>query len=692
MNIAEFFVRMSADTSGLKKGMSEGQQAVKAMSGALKQLGIAVSAGAFFNSLIQNSIAAQNAMAQLEARVRSTGGAAGRSVQQLDELSQALARKTTFDDEAVKSAESLLLTFKKVKGDEFDRATAAALDLSVAMGSDVTSAALQLGKALEDPITGLTALRRSGVSFTEAQQDTIKALVRMGDVAAAQNLILTEMESQFGGAAEAARDTLGGALQALGNAWGDQLEVSRESSSGIIDAINAVADALPALRAAVDFVIKGWGSLGVHAALAVEQLELMARALDPRRLWSDEAQAAFEQQKKTVQQFTEAAGDMMVELERPQAITHDFVQNSEERSNALSKEQIAAQGLEDQLKSLNETIRNIGQAVPTTAKALENTAFGTFLGKRKFGPGINVPGTITKRTTKDPELSLLDSAKLGFKDAFANLKASFDPRLIVSGAVAGVLSGGISSVIGAVGGKLLSGLNNLLNPLTEAQRLLQQALQQNTAALRASAEFLAKRLQAGGLEDTASLAEKAIQEALDRAATRDNVPTKKFRFGGLEVNIADISALLGQELSKVGLSLQQVAEVANALGIDLSQVTLETLRQFRDQLGKATDGVDSLGETAGKVSEMLSNVPKIWNAALARFRVLANEAASLSSQVTPRSALALAGGGNNYTFNVTLPNVRSGADFLNQVDVEVQRRNARGGAPIITDATKRRRL
>ena len=47
-----------------------------------------------------------------------------------------------------------------------------------------------VGKALNDPLKGLTALSRIGVQFTAQQQEQIKAMVEVGDVAGAQKIIL----------------------------------------------------------------------------------------------------------------------------------------------------------------------------------------------------------------------------------------------------------------------------------------------------------------------------------------------------------------------------------------------------------------------------------------------------------------------------------------------------------------------
>jgi hypothetical protein len=88
-------------------------------------------------------------------------------------------------------------------GGAFDRATLAAVDLAAAGFGEVETNAKQLGKALQDPIKGLTALRKAGVTFTKAEQDKIRALVESNRLLQAQELILSAIETQVGGTAAA---------------------------------------------------------------------------------------------------------------------------------------------------------------------------------------------------------------------------------------------------------------------------------------------------------------------------------------------------------------------------------------------------------------------------------------------------------------------------------------------------------
>jgi phage-related protein len=152
--------------------------------------------------------------------IKSTGGVAGITAGQLGDLATAISNKTGADDEAIQSGENLLATFTNVRNetgkgnDVFNRATQAAVDMAAAMNGGVVdanglkAANIQLGKALNDPVKGVTALSKVGVSFTQQQKDQIKTLVDSGKTLDAQKIILGEVGKEFGGAAAAASDPL----------------------------------------------------------------------------------------------------------------------------------------------------------------------------------------------------------------------------------------------------------------------------------------------------------------------------------------------------------------------------------------------------------------------------------------------------------------------------------------------------
>lgn len=668
MTIAEFFVRMSADTSGLKKGMSEGQSAIRSMTGALKQLGLAVSAGALFKKLVDESVASQDAMAQLEARIRSTGGAAGKSVEDLDALAQSLQQTTTFGDEATKSAEALLLTFKSIKGDNFDLATAATLDLATAMGTDLKTAALQLGKALEDPVRGITALRRSGVSFTEAQRDQIKAMVEAGDVAGAQTLILHELQTEVGGAAAAARGTLGGALKHLSNVWGDLFEVSGESSAGIVSAINSIADALPGVRTKFDEFLGGIQILGADAAVGLSKLEvglIRIGRLNPAFLFTEADDKALADAVANMNRLKVAADEVkagIVGVGGDQKGIPVLTQNLEEAEDAAEK-------LTDQLKKLHDGLQKLptfddimsGASGPALRSALEEGKAFMERAKALFGTNAafgNGPGQGTEERS-------------GFTGP------DNPSPLPQGGALAGVVDT-LKGFAGAVGGLL-----SALNPLSIIAQAVGHAMGDFLTNMTPIVELLGSAL-------TPIL--KALFPIFKELAVAATYVGQVF------FTIADgISQALGYLIKGIGKAVDALPFVSGKGIIKAGDALINLGKGFgeaSDALGDARDDIKALEwkdatDAVKKFSEALTNVPDIWDVNLARFDAL-RAAAGGSHTVDDRKAFETAAPtSNTFTGNIILPNVKNAQDFYREVANEATRITARGGSPIISDATLR---
>lgn len=226
------------------KSLERRQFILGRLSGAAFALGAAIGGALAVRQFVTETVAMEKAQAQLAATLRSTGAIAGQSVESLNAHAAALQKVTTFGDDAVTAAQGLLLTFTNIRGDVFPQATEAVLNVATAMGTDLKSASIQVGKALNDPIAGVTALARAGIQFTESQKETIKSLVESGRLVEAQRLVLKELETQFGGSARAARETLGGALTSLGNAWGDLFEIGATGSDFLRLAIEDLTSAI----------------------------------------------------------------------------------------------------------------------------------------------------------------------------------------------------------------------------------------------------------------------------------------------------------------------------------------------------------------------------------------------------------------------------------------------------------------
>lgn len=156
---------------------------------------------------------------QTNAVIKSTGGVAGLTAEDIRDLANEMEELSGVDDKVVQSGANVLLTFKNIGKDAFEPATLAALDMSEAMDQDLQSSIVQIGKALNDPIAGITALTRVGVTFTEEQKEVIKTLVETGDVAGAQAIILAELNSEFGGSAQASMEGYRGTQLRLKDTW-----------------------------------------------------------------------------------------------------------------------------------------------------------------------------------------------------------------------------------------------------------------------------------------------------------------------------------------------------------------------------------------------------------------------------------------------------------------------------------------
>lgn len=234
--IASLNVKIGADVKNLQRDLNKAKRQIRQQGKEMQQLGNQLSMSvtlpivAFLGRSAQLWDKQANAIAQVEAGLKSTGNTAGFSSKQLQDMASNLQNLTTFGDEDIlKDVTANLLTFTKVAGPVFDKAQMAILNLSTRLGVDLKSASIQVGKALNDPIAGLTALRRSGIQFTTSQQDMIKSLVKSGEVVKAQEIILAELETQFGGSAEAAAKAGAGPIKQFQNSMGDAMELVGKS-------------------------------------------------------------------------------------------------------------------------------------------------------------------------------------------------------------------------------------------------------------------------------------------------------------------------------------------------------------------------------------------------------------------------------------------------------------------------------
>lgn len=205
------------DDKGIRKAQKEFADFGKGLGVAFAAVGAATAAataalikfGADSIAAAENVAVANNRLGQVAKSMGIFGSQTGAVTDRLIKFAEANELLVAVDAEVIKATQAKLLTFKNLAatanqmGGEFDRATMAALDLAAAGFGSAETNAVQLGKALQDPIKGITALARAGVTFTAQEKENIKVLVQSGQTLEAQNLILQAIESQVGGTAEA---------------------------------------------------------------------------------------------------------------------------------------------------------------------------------------------------------------------------------------------------------------------------------------------------------------------------------------------------------------------------------------------------------------------------------------------------------------------------------------------------------
>jgi hypothetical protein len=203
--------------------------------------------------------------AQTDAVIKSTGGSANVTAGHVDTLAHSVSDYSGISHNTVQVGENMLLTFRDIhnevgKGNNiFDQATAAVTNMDEAMthgnvtADSMSKMSILVGKALEDPVKGMTSLRRVGVALTQDQQDQVKALLDTGMTAkeVAKARVDAEKQVQQASAASAtATEHVKAAQDALASA-SEQLRAAQE---GLVGAHQREADASQTLKAAVDAV------------------------------------------------------------------------------------------------------------------------------------------------------------------------------------------------------------------------------------------------------------------------------------------------------------------------------------------------------------------------------------------------------------------------------------------------------
>lgn len=293
--------------AGVERGLSSVTGIAAGLNGVLAG---ALSVGSivqFGRAIMDSTLEAERSTALLGATLRSTGYAAGLTARDVEGLVSELSKVSGFDDDPIREGTVALLRFREVSGDTFKEASRLAVDLAVSLGRDLPSAFTAVGKALQNPATGMKGLRDAGVRLSEGQQELAQKLMDTGRSAEAQKIVLEELANSVGGSGAAAGGGLAGATRALSNAWDDLLKnIGRtatvsQGARGALDGMTGGLNMLNRLLAQQDSGLSGTirvpgetarpkiGTLSEGEALSLQGVGPQVRIAEPKK--SDPAAA-----------------------------------------------------------------------------------------------------------------------------------------------------------------------------------------------------------------------------------------------------------------------------------------------------------------------------------------------------------------------------------------------------------------
>jgi hypothetical protein len=265
-NLQTLSVYLRSNVRGFTRGFSRAQGSLRrfkqaASLAAVASAGLAVKIG--FDA-VEAASKQEKAERKLQAVLRATGHAAGFTSDQLAKYADTMSLAIGTGDEDIISAMGVLTSFKNIAGDAFKETMDRAADVSAVLGTDLQSSVIQLGKAINDPAKGLSMLSRSGITFSDAQSKMIKGLQKSGDLMGAQALILKELKTQFGGAAEEmskaepwkhATNALGDLKEQIGFIIMDVLQLD-DTAGGFTETVRGWIDVLKANGPGIAAAIK----------------------------------------------------------------------------------------------------------------------------------------------------------------------------------------------------------------------------------------------------------------------------------------------------------------------------------------------------------------------------------------------------------------------------------------------------
>ena len=562
-----------------KEAAATNQELEKSALKAAGAIGGALTAavGGVFVKGAQGAAEYERILGGVDKALEKTGGSAGVGLDQIVNFADGLGDATLTSEEATLRASRALLSFRSITGDTFFRTLAVSQDLAESLEGDLEANLIQVAKALEDPVKGLSALSRSGTQFTAQQQEQIKALVASGDQLAAQELILAELEKQYGGTAVAAAQGLTGALDTLGENANDTFRVFGDQilpiSTQVINVFSGLLDTFTSAPPVIQKIIVS--STALAGVLGAAVVAITAYNLAKRTQIVQESLATAQTLKsltataaKTAVTTTAATVQTAYAVATGRATAAQLAQTKALAGGALAgaafvgavasialvvdtyrKGTEAARETEQATKDVEQALLDIksagsgGSAVADVALDLEEAERNALALKEGLGPVQNALdrlreaaglGTLLEQATNESKIALGElSLEIGkIEGEASNVALALNQGIAIDPQVVGETVVGINQAIDALKAQAPVGKEAIAQYDAQIRRLesyrdaiseatgVSQNLTDATGALASQVATLSDELKAAQseLENTALAQEASIQEALATGA------------------------------------------------------------------------------------------------------------------------------------------------------------------------------
>jgi len=366
-----------------------------------------------------------NAEAKRNQILKTTGNVVNKTTSELNKMASEIQRFTGIGDEAVINAQGIMLTFKQIGEEVFPRALEAAVDISAAFGQDLQASTIMLGKALEDPIRGMGALRRVGVTFSAEAENMIKRMWEMGDAAGAQAEMLKAIEGQVKGVARAMGETSVGQLKKFSAAMGDvKEELGKALTEMIAPVANKITDFFQKNKGNFYAAIKGFPEIAkVTFGTIGKIIETTFKWDTIKGLFGSWFEGMINQFKIVWKYFPQMAIEAINVVTTPLQAIGEFLASV--FANVWARiRNTGVNALQDLVQPINEIIKALNFI--TGAEAGKNIINFDFL-KQEI-PKIKDFGDIWDKNIKEAGKSMENLAKLAIgyiKDTTSNYKSMF---------------------------------------------------------------------------------------------------------------------------------------------------------------------------------------------------------------------------------------------------------------------------